>query len=139
MEKEAGNERMEHIYVCSPLRPKARDPEEARVELERNLERAAQVCRLLANIGAVPIAPHLYCTQFLDDSIREERKTGMKIGRELLMDCDELWVFSEHISSGMAQEINIASEMGIAVRMISQSKGFLRKLQRALEGVGNEE
>lgn len=125
---------MERIYVCSPLRPKAHDPDRAGVELKENLARAKRACRMVADLGAVPIAPHLYCTQFLDDGDVEERKMGMRIGKELLKDCDELWAFSEYISEGMAEEIVIASKMGIPVRMVCESEGLLGRLHDAAKG-----
>lgn len=37
---EACKERKERIYICSPLRPKAQEPERAEIELKDNLERA---------------------------------------------------------------------------------------------------
>lgn len=124
---------MERIYVCSPLRPKSHDPDRARAELRENLDRAKRACRMIANLGAIPVAPHLYCTQFLDDSVAEERERGMRIGRELLRDCDELWAFSEHISEGMAEEISLASELDIPVRMVCESEGLLGRMQEALK------
>lgn len=123
--------RPERIYVCSPLRPKSHDPDKAKAELEDNLSRASKACRLISSLGAVPIAPHLYCTQFLNDSVAEERERGMRIGKELLKDCDELWAFSEYISEGMAEEISMASELDIPVRMVCESGGLLGKMQEA--------
>ena len=127
--RDGDTDRMQRIYVCSPLRPKSHDPDEAGRELEANLKRAKRACRLVSDLGAVPIAPHLYCTQFLDDGIPEERERGMRIGRELLRGCDELWTFSEYISEGMAEEIGIASRRGIPVRMVCESEGLLGKLR----------
>ncbi|CAK7037586.1 MAG: hypothetical protein BACD_00177 [Bacteroides rodentium] len=118
------------IYVCSPLKAKSRDPDEAREEVESNLNRAREACRTVSILGAVPIAPHLYCTQFLDDSVPDERKTGMDIGLEFMRSglIDECWVFSEHISEGMLAEITLASDLDIPVRMICESAGVLGKL-----------
>lgn len=42
---EACKERKERIYICSPLRPKAQEPERAEIELKVNLERAKAACR----------------------------------------------------------------------------------------------
>lgn len=121
-------DRRPHIYVCSPLRPKAQEPEQAGKELEENLDRARRACRLVADLGAVPICSHLFCTQFLDDSIPSEREQGCRIGLELLKDADELWCFSEFISEGMLAEIAGASAAGIPVRMMCETTGALMKM-----------
>ena len=57
---EACKERKERIYICSPLRPKAQEPERAEIELKDNLERAKAACRLVAKLGAVPLCSHLF-------------------------------------------------------------------------------
>lgn len=85
---EACKERKERIYICSPLWPKAQEPERAEIELKDNLERAKAACRLVAKLGAVPLCSHLFCTQFLDDAVADERKIGRRIGLELLKDAD---------------------------------------------------
>lgn len=118
--------RRPRIYVCSPLRPKAQEP--AGKELEENLDRARRACRLVADLGAIPICSHLFCTQFLDDSIPSEREQGRRIGLELLKDADELWCFSEFISEGMLAEIAGASAAGIPVRMMCETVGVLMKM-----------
>lgn len=124
---EACKERKERIYICSPLRPKAQEPERAEIELKDNLGRAKAACRLVAKLGAVPLCSHLFCTQFLDDAVADERKIGRRIGLELLKDADELWCFSEYISEGMMEEIALASKLGIPVRTIGESAGLLGK------------
>ena len=121
--------RMERIYVCSPLRPRSHDPVMARQELKENLERAKRASRLVASVGAMPLTPHLYGTQFLDDDIPAERELGMRIGLEWLADADECWVFSEYISEGMRREIDYCSEHRIPVRMICESGGLIEKLR----------
>lgn len=120
------------IYVCSPLRAKSSDPVEVRKEVEDNLDRAKEACRMVSVLGAVPVAPHLYCTQFLDDSVPDEREAGMDIGLEFMRSglIDECWVFSEHISEGMLAEITLASDLDIPVRMICESEGVMGKLLR---------
>lgn len=121
-------DRRPRIYVCSPLRPKAQEPGQAGKELEENLARARRACRLVADLGAVPICSHLFCTQFLDDSIPSEREQGRRIGLELLKDADELWCFSEFISEGMLAEIAGASAAGIPVRMMCETAEALMKM-----------
>ena len=96
----AAADRRLRIYVCSPYRPRMESAEQAKRELADNIDRAKTACRLVADLGAIPICSHLFCTQFLDDSIASEREQGRRIGLEMLKDADELWCFSEYISEG---------------------------------------
>ena len=73
-----------------------------------NINRAKTACRILTTLGFLPMAPHLYFTQFLKDEDAQERNTGMKLGMRWLEDADELWVFGNTISEGMAAEIEKA-------------------------------
>ena len=64
----------------------------------------------------LPIAPHVYFTQFLDDSDPCERRMGIVAGMELLEQCSEVWVFGmENPSAGMKKEIAKANELGIPI------------------------
>ena len=131
--KEAGAataDRRLRIYVCSPYRPKMEPPELAKRELADNIDRAKTACRLVAELGAIPICSHLFCTQFLDDSIVSEREQGRHIGLEMLKDADELWCFSEYISEGMMAEIQEASRLGLPVRMFCETTGLLGKVMK---------
>lgn len=102
-------EKRKLIYVASPLRG----------NYEKNMAKARQYCKYVANRGHIPYAPHLLFTQFMDDTIPEERAAGIAMGKEMLKRCDELWVFGEVISEGMASEIELAKELGIPIRSIS--------------------
>lgn len=137
MDKEnaKGTDRKLRIYVCSPLRPKAKEPERAKRETADNIDRAKTACRLVADLGAVPICSHLFCTQFLKDDEPKERRQGMALGLEMLKDADELWCFSEFISEGMVAEIAEASRLGIPIRMFCESGGLLEKAM----GIGSGE
>ena len=67
------------VYVCSALRG----------DVEQNIENAKNYCRyIVKEYGAIPIAPHIYFTQFLDDEIAEDREFGLSAGLFLLSDCD---------------------------------------------------
>ncbi|KLU66731.1 hypothetical protein DEAC_c13990 [Desulfosporosinus acididurans] len=98
------------VYICSPLRG----------DIERNIIKAQGYCRDAINYNVVPIAPHVYFTQFLNDLIPKEREIGMELGIELLKKCDEVWVFGlQNPSEGMKAEIELANELGIPVRDIA--------------------
>ena len=131
--KDTGREK--RIFICSPLRPRSRDPVEAESELKANLDRARRACRMVSDLGATPYCPHIYATQFLDDSVQSERERGLEIGCEWLEMADEVWVFSEHVSEGMATEIALASKLDKPVRMICESSGLIQELVEA----GNKE
>ncbi len=97
------------IYICSPLRG----------DIEKNIQKAQGYCREAVDLwpDVIPIAPHVYCTQFLDDTIPQEREAGMELGIALLDMCDELWVYGiNNPSEGMKKEIAYAKEHGIPVK-----------------------
>jgi len=96
---------MKRVYICSPLAG----------DVAGNIERAKEYCREVAERGALPLAAHVYFTQFLDDSIPAERESGMRMGLELLTLCDEVHVYGDTISEGMAREIALAEEMEMPI------------------------
>lgn len=98
---------MKLVYICSPCRG----------DYEKNITKAQEYCREAIGMGVIPIAPHVYFTQFLSDLYPEERKLGMTAGLELLKLCTEVWVYGmAHPSEGMAAEISMAKRLGIPVR-----------------------
>jgi len=113
------------IYICSPLRPQSSDPDEADMELFENLFRARNACELVKNLGAIPVCPHLYFPQFLDDELPEERELGMQLALAALRRCHAVYVFSEHITPGMVREIAEAARRDIPVKMIYEEDGTL--------------
>lgn len=48
------------VYICSPCRG----------DIEKNIEKAQRYCREAVELwdDVIPIAPHVYFTQFLDDT-----------------------------------------------------------------------
>lgn len=60
------------IYICSPCRGNDGN-------YEHNIEMAQYYCRTVMHMfpNLLPIAPHVYFTQFLDDSDPCERRMGM--------------------------------------------------------------
>lgn len=97
-----------------PLRIVQQDP-----DVEKNIEKAQRYCREAVELwdDVIPIAPHVYFTQFLDDTKQEERAAGMDMGLSLLAMCDELWVYGiENPSEGMRSEIEYAKQHQIPIR-----------------------
>lgn len=99
------------VYICSPYRG----------NIEKNTGSAQAYCRMAADRGYIPIAPHLLFPQFLDDNRQEERELGMFMGFVLLTKCRELWVFGDYVSDGMEQEIEKAKARDIPVRRFKTS------------------
>jgi len=85
---------MKLIFVCSPFQGK-----------KENIEKAKKYCRYVLELGYIPIAPHIYFPQFMDDSKPEERRRALEMNKKLMEFCDELWVFGDEITEGMKEEI----------------------------------
>jgi hypothetical protein len=94
------------VYIASPFRG----------DTETNVNNARRYARFAYARGYLPIAPHLYLPQFLDDGVPDERATALAWGLEALAACRELWVFGETVSEGMAKEIREARRLRIPVR-----------------------
>lgn len=88
-------------YVCSPFSAETEKDKYFYIDL------ATVICRSLAKDGRMPIAPHLYFPNFLDDDNEEERAWGLTAGIALLDTCHEMTVIviDSYISEGMQQEI----------------------------------
>ncbi|MCD7825527.1 MAG: hypothetical protein LUH14_06170 [Clostridiaceae bacterium] len=108
------------IYVCSPWRLNSLTPDDLERERRENEERVRLACRLIVKLGYMPLCPHNYFTRFLDDTDPGERSQGMAFGMEWLKESDELWVFGEQVSDGMAAEISLARDLGIPVRCMPE-------------------
>ena len=104
---------MKKIYVCSRFGG----------NIEKSIQKTKKYCEYVVKAcGAIPIAPHIYFTQFLDDDTPEERAFGTLAGLQLLSECDELWYFGDLISRGMITEIIAAKEQSIPVRYVSDKE-----------------
>ena len=79
-------------------------------DVEKNLKLAKFAARVLINSGYIPVVPHLYFPQFLDDNDQYERIKGIKMGVELMKECDRMWIIGTTITNGMEYEINEAKK-----------------------------
>lgn len=96
------------VYICSPLAG----------DMESNIKKAIHYCReaVKSDPNVVPIAPHIYCTRFLDDNVPAERAAGLDMGLALLAVCSEIWVYGiDKPSEGMKAEIQYAKTHGIRI------------------------
>lgn len=96
------------VYICSPYSG----------DVEGNTKRTRAYCRYAVDKGCIPLAPHLYFPQFLDD--RTERALALFMDIVLLSKCAELWVFGETISEGMQKEIRYAQRKGKLVKFFRE-------------------
>ncbi|MDP1916609.1 MAG: 3'-5' exonuclease [Myxococcales bacterium] len=96
--------RLKRVYVCHPFSdgPAA------------NIGRVHRISRALIAEGVLPIAPHLYLPQLVDEATQRERALNLCV--ELLGTCDEVRVFGGRITSGMERELQYAARHGIPVR-----------------------
>lgn len=115
---------MKKVFICSPYRPTGQNPE---AERKRNVERAQTACRLAIDAGYLPLAPHLYFTQMLNDDQLFERFIGMAYGSLWLDEADEMWVIGTDLSEGMKQELEYARKKNIPVKMKKNLKQMVIK------------
>lgn len=98
------------VYICSPYSG----------DTERNVENARRYSRFAVDRHYLPITPHIYFTQFMDDNVPEERNTAIFMNWVLMSKCIELWVFGETISSGMKAEIERAKRKKMKIRYFTE-------------------
>ena len=98
------------VYICSPYSG----------DTEKNTANARKYSRFAVDRHYLPITPHIYFTQFMDDNIPEERDTAIFMNWVLMSKCVELWVFGEYISPGMKAEIERAKHKHMKIRYFSE-------------------
>lgn len=92
------------VYICSPYAG----------DVETNAENARKYSRFAVENMAIPFAPHLLMPQYMDEAT--ERDLALRMGFIFLSKCEQVWVFGERITNGMAYEIRRATGMGKKVR-----------------------
>lgn len=127
------------VYICSPY---------ATGDVQENVEKAKEYCKLALKEGFIPVAPHLLYPQFLRDEDPAEREQGLSCGLALLDVCAEVWVFGDPgRSEGMRREIEYARKLNIpvlefdALRPGAEVNGRLVNLTRIIYrmlGIGGE-
>lgn len=102
---------MKLVFICSPYNG----------DIERNTLRARAYCRFAYSKGAVPFAPHLHNTQFLDEAMQAERQAGIVLGLYVLSHCHELWCFGNKVTTGMRVELEAASKLDIPIKYFTDT------------------
>ena len=97
---------MRWIYIASPYKG----------DIDTNTQNAKKYALFVSKQTFVPIVPHLYLTQFLNDEVEEERNAGLALGLQMLKRCHEMWLFGDYISEGMRAEMEFAEKHSIPIR-----------------------
>lgn len=97
------------VYVASPFAG----------DIARNTENAIRYCRFAVDSGAIPLAPHLYLPRFMSEET--EREAAMFMNMVFLGKCEQLWVFGDRITNGMAAEIAKAKKRGMPIRYFTEN------------------
>lgn len=96
------------VYICSPFSG----------DIEGNKKMAAQFAEFAYKNGCIPVTPHLLFP-FMNDESPNERALALHMDIVLMGKCQEVWVLSERITSGMSAEIEKATKRRQTVRYFS--------------------
>lgn len=100
----------ELVYICSPLSAPSNE------EMQRNMAMAAYYSWFVEEeFGGRTIAPHSFLPRYLNDRIPREREIALEFGLSILKMCKAVIVCGDIISTGMAEEIRKALDLGIRV------------------------
>ena len=102
---------MKRVYICSPLGK----------DIKENLRKVRRYTKYALTCGTAPVVPHFYA-ECLDDSNPKEREIGKTAGLSLLWFCDEMWIFGNEITEGMANEIRFCENFKIPVCRIKEKQ-----------------
>ena len=95
------------VYVASPYAG----------DTARNTENAIRYSRFAVDCGAIPLAPHLLLPRYMPEET--EREEAMFMNMVLLGKCEQLWVFGDRITEGMAAEIAGAEKRRMPIRFFT--------------------
>ena len=96
------------VYVCAPFNG----------DIEGNKKKATEFAHFAYKNGCIPVTPHLLFP-FMNDESPNERALALHMDIVLMGKCQEVWVLSERITSGMAAEIDKATKRRQTVRYFS--------------------
>lgn len=96
------------VYVCAPFNG----------DFEGNKKKATEFAHFAYKNGCIPVTPHLLFP-FMNDESPNERAIALHMDIVLMGKCQEVWVLSERITSGMSAEIEKATRRHQTVRYFS--------------------
>ena len=115
------------IYVCSRYRAKTT------LKFAEQLRHTKEISRIIVIGGFDVIVPHLYYTEFLDDSIESERKIGIESATRLVGICDAVFVsIRDGVSEGMESEISTAKENSKTIYYFRNKNELLDLLKKLI-------
>ena len=103
---------MKKVYICSPCSG----------DYENDILRAKEYSRAAVEKGVIPVTPHIYLTQFMDDNVPEERELALKIGSVTLHlpAFRAMAVCNQHLDHGpISIELDGSVILELADRLIS--------------------
>jgi hypothetical protein len=106
---------MRLVYIAHPIGG----------NVEINIKKVLEIVKHLnlTDQSIVPFAPYLVDVMALDDDVPKQRARGFRNNEHLFGLIDEVWLYGDRISSGMAKEIAWAEKLGIPV--ISKCDGIV--------------
>jgi len=113
---------MKKIYICAPVKGDQNSPE----VIKCNLALASFYSKFVYEQGHFPMCPHIYIEAISglnEGKNPSDREKALELGLEMLLMCDELWVFGRRLgneSFGMKKEIEIAHNKMMPVRYRSE-------------------
>lgn len=92
-------------------------------DIEFNLKVARYFCQQTVLEDKIPVAPHIYYTQFLDDAFEDDRSKGIELGLKALQECQEalVIVIDGVISQGMRREMEEIYRLEMPYEIVSMS------------------
>ncbi len=98
------------VFVCSPYEG-----------IEENYYKAINYCKYVIDKGNVPLCPVTMLHNVLNDIKPSEHEKFQKISKELIKQCDEIWVFGTGTSF---TGLNTASGSGKPIKYITDTFRF---------------
>lgn len=120
---------MDRVYIISRYRA------DSQKQRKFNVAVARYFCKVILDEGKAPMAPHIYYTQFLDDSLPEDRETGLGMGLWELRNCQEflLVIIDGQISEGMRGEIDEVAKLGIPGRIVCMTEQEIKDAMKVIK------
>ena len=120
--------KMKRTYIISRYRAGTEG------EMEFNRKVARYFCRELIDEGKIPVAPHIYYTQFLDDNFPDDRKRGLSLAMKELRCSDEflLVVIDGVISEGMQNEVREVGRLGIPGKLVCLTHKEIKEIMKVV-------
>lgn len=109
---------MKKIFICSPFRGADCCPNRylhGSQIITGHIEIARLLCKTIVTDKILPIAPHIYLTQFLDDNNPIQRQVGCNHSLALLKECSGMIIYQGccGLSVGMQGETKEAEKLGM--------------------------